>query len=172
MKIDSKRFKDKGWSEEEIQHAREVFDEAENKKHPHMKFLEKATYWFLFIIIAGGTLATTWVLEPLLIVATKTQAMISFLIVGALFGTLASFIVKDIEHIQTHHHILLTGVIPVVAVAASVRIVNEVNMLTEVFQNMANHNPYILAAVFAVAALIPYFINTLYNKKRRENETQ
>ena len=174
MKIDHAKLKEKGWTDEEIEHAKGVFKKAEENKHPHMKALEKATYWILLIIIVGGAIGGAFLMEPLLIAMSKTQAIISIIIIGGLFGSLASVLVKDIEHAQIHHHVIISAVIPISSIITSIIITQNVSALKEVFDTMAEHNPYILGIAFAVAALIPYSIFTIKEHKKRtvHHETQ
>ena len=166
MKVDETKLREKGWSEEEIEHAKGILLQAEQTKHPHMKALEKATYWILFIILVAGAIAITWLMEPLLIVMNTTQAILTFAVAGGLFGTLASILIQDIDHTQQHHHAIIAISIPAVALVTSVTIVTRINKITEVFTDIANHNPYILAGIFAVSALIPYGIILFIRSKR------
>ncbi|MFW6378857.1 MAG: hypothetical protein ACOCZV_02445, partial [Nanoarchaeota archaeon] len=169
MKVEERKLREKGWSEKEIQHAKQILTAAEKTKHPHMEALEKATYWMLLVIIIIGAIAIPWLMEPLLIVMTKAQAIISFAITGAMFGTLASILIQDIEHARHHHHAIVGITIPIVAIVSSVTIVANVNSLKDIFTNIANYNPYILAIVFGVTALIPYTI-MVYIRHKRDND--
>ncbi|MGM5480925.1 MAG: hypothetical protein ACQESE_00795 [Nanobdellota archaeon] len=172
MKIDHTKLKEKGWSDEEIEHAKEVFEKAEENKHPHMKALERGTYWMLLIIIIGGAIGGAYLMEPLLIAMNKIQAIASILILGGLFGSLASVLVKDIEHAQVHHHIIISAVIPVSSIITSIIITHNVRTLKDIFTTIANHNPYILGVSFAIAALIPYSIFTIQEHKRSQQKTK
>ncbi|MFP4645102.1 MAG: hypothetical protein ACLFNB_00465 [Candidatus Woesearchaeota archaeon] len=173
MRIDHAKLKEKGWSDEEIEHAKSVLRKAEENKHPHMRALEKATYWMLLIIIIGGAIAGAFLMEPLLIALNKTQAIIGFSIIGLMYGSLASVLVKDIEHTQVHHHVIISALIPISAIITSLIITRNVSNLKEIFTQMAHHNPYLLGAVFSIAALTPYIIFTIKEHKRKKNhETQ
>ena len=47
MKIDKLDLLSKGWSVSEIEHASKIIEEAENKKHIVIRFLDKSIYWAL-----------------------------------------------------------------------------------------------------------------------------
>ena len=138
MKIDPHALREKGWTDEEIEHATGIVEKAQKNKHPHMKGLEKATYWIALVIIVGAALAGTYVMEPLLIAMNITQAIIGFSMVGILFGLLAGVLIKDIEHAQRHHHMLIGAIIPVMAILTSILITKQVNEVSEIFKQMAN----------------------------------
>ena len=167
MKLNEEKLKEKGWEEHEIEHARGVLERAEQEKHPRMKQLEHMTFIILLVIVIFGAIASTWLMEPLLIAMNTTQAYVTTLILGGLFGTLASILMRDIEHTQQHHHLILASVVPVSAIVASIIIVNKVNEITETIEVATQHNPYVLGVLFTIATLIPYAIITIKDRKNR-----
>ena len=51
MKLDEKKLRAKGWSTEDIEHAKGIINHAEENKHPRLRFLEEAIYWIILAII-------------------------------------------------------------------------------------------------------------------------
>lgn len=163
MKIDG--MKSKGWTDEEIEHARGILVKAEEKKHPKIILLEKATYWFLLIIITLGTIGAMWMIEPILLFTTTTFAVILLFIFGLLFGTLTSILIKDIEELEIKHHLFIVIIIPIVAIITGFILSARVNTLVETTQ----HNPLLLGVIYTLGVIIPYGLYVYI--KSKENGT-
>ena len=80
------------------------------------------------------------------------------------FGVLMSIIIKDIENLQTKHHIGLLAIIPIVGiinffivVKAANNIVTNLNELVSI--SVLHHyiHPILLGVVYIIGFLIPYF---------------
>lgn len=165
MKLNHERLKSKGWTDEEIEQTRQILLEAEEKKHPRHIMLEKAIYWIVLGVILIGAIASAWLMEPIMLATTPTQAAVFVGIFGVLFGVLASILIKDIEELEVHHHLIISAIIPVVAIGASVIISKRVKLIQEALGLAGGHHPLLLAGVFAVGAILPYiiFISTQRN---------
>ena len=168
MRLNIHNLQIKGWNEEEIEQAKVILQRAEEKKHPSLARLEKASYWILFFLIIAGALASAWLIEPILLFATKIQAAIITAVFGLLFGAFASVLVKDLEKLEIHHHILISFIVPVVAIVASIIIVGQVSAAAELLNFSVLHNPYLLGAIYSIFALLPYLIFIIVQRKKHE----
>jgi hypothetical protein len=169
MKINENKLREKGWSEKNISHAKGIISHAQENKHPKIKFLEKATEWIILLIIILGSVAGAWLVEPLLFVLNQTQALIAIAILGSTFGLFASTIIKQIEDIETHHHLIIILTIPITAIITSIVITKQVHLVIEAAKMGLEHNPYWLGIVYTIFALIPYGIFVYI--QRREHGT-
>ncbi|MCF7798692.1 hypothetical protein K9M74_02210 [Candidatus Woesearchaeota archaeon] len=167
MQLKETTLKEKGWNDEEIERAREILIRAEEKKHPRKLAIEKMLFWFMLGIIVVGTILGAWIIEPLLLVTTQTQAIISVVIFGLLFGSLATILFRDIEQLQTHHHIVLSLIIPLTAILTSIIITKQAKIIATALALKTNHNPYILGIAYAVTSLIPYIIFMSIQRKEQ-----
>ena len=168
MKFDEKSLRSKGWSEEEIVHARKIVDKAHENKHPTHKYLEQAMYWFLFIIIIGIAIGGAFLIEPFLLWLKPAGAYLVISIIGLVFGTFAGIVVKDIEELERHHHLAVSIIIPVTAVISSIIISKQVKVAAEEIGRSVQIYPLALAMIFSVCILIPYGIFILVGEKKRK----
>ncbi|MCA9477555.1 MAG: hypothetical protein KC535_00215 [Nanoarchaeota archaeon] len=170
MKINTLKLQAKGWSEEEIEHAKQVLQEAENKKHPRIILLEKALYWILLLISFLGAVMGTWLIEPFLIFMSTGGAVIIIFIIGIIFGSIASILMKDVENLELHHHLILSMIIPVSAIVTSILITNQANKVSQLINIGTQHQPAVLGIVYSIGSLIPFAI-LLWYERREEDGT-
>ena len=164
MHLNEEKLLAKGWSQTEIEHAKSIWSRAKTNRSSRHIFIERFTYWVLLILLLGGALAGAWVSIPFLIVLSQTGAIIALGVIGLLFGTLAHILIVDLEHLGVTHHVLISFVIPISAIVASLVIYNQVSLIARAAEVTLTHNPSILSAVFAVASLLPYIIMSLYKR--------
>ncbi len=170
MQIKEQELKQKGWNDEEINHAKRVLLKAKtnHKPLPWMKFLEKLGIWLFFVFIIGGAILGAWLIEPFLLILNKTSALISIFIIGLLYGSLASILARDIESIETHHHILISLCIPLSAIVTSIIISKQAANISQIIGLGVEHNPILLGITFTVSSFIPYGI-FLLNQRRQSH---
>lgn len=170
MRINTLQLQAKGWSEKEIEHAKQVLQEAENKKHPRIVLLEKTIYWFLLLIILIASIAGTWLIEPFLMFMSMGGAMLVIFITGLIFGTLASILMKDVEDLELHHHLGISIIIPISAIITSYLISKQASQISELINIATQHNPIVLGIIYSIGSLIPFAI-LLWYERNEENGT-
>lgn len=158
MQINEHNLKSKGWTQEEINHTRAVLLKATKERAPvyWMKFFERMSLWLFFIFIIGGAIIGAWLIKPFLIVLNKTGALIVICILGLFYGNLASFLVRDIENIQPHHHLLVSLCVPISAIITSIIISKQAAIVANIIKTGVQHNPITLGITFTVSSFIPY----------------
>jgi hypothetical protein len=164
MKINSLRLQAKGWSEEEIQHAQGVLLEAEAKKHPRLIFLEKAMYWILLLVVLIGSIIGMWMLLPFLAILNTWGAVLLIFIIGVVFGSISSILIKDVENLEIHHHLWISLIIPISAIITSIIITRQAQHISEAINISTQHNPLILGIVYSIGSLIPFSILLWYQR--------
>lgn len=174
MKLDQAKLKTKGWSDEEISQAANILEQAQNNRKPIHHFFAKATYWFFLFLLLGGSIVSAWLIQPFLLITNQLGAIIIIVLFGAAIGSIALTIVKDIEHIETHQHILIGLTIPLAAIITSIIISKQVSKLIliapKVLGQHVNHNPYVLGIAFSIACLLPYSISLFIQRKHYETQ--
>lgn len=162
MKIREDRLEKKGWTSEEIAHAKEIIAKAESEKSKRRKLHEELLLWLFLIIVSAATMTGAWIMQPLLLSLNTNQALITLGVIGLLFGTFSAIIIKELEELETHHHLFLTISIPLVAVITSVLISQRVEKMAQLTAlTIAHHNPLALAIVYTLSTICAYSI-TLY----------
>jgi hypothetical protein len=168
MKFNEQSLREKGWSEEEIAHAKKIIGKAHENKHPTHKFLEQAMYWFLFIMIIGIGLGGEFLIEPFLLWLKPSGAYVVIAIIGLVFGTFAGIVVKDIEDLEKHHHLAVSIIIPIVAIISSIIMSKQVKTAAQEIGRTVELHPIILAMIFSVCILLPYGIFIWLEEKKKK----
>lgn len=154
-------LREKGWSEEEIAHAKKVFQEAEFAKKPILKKLEIAVFWVLLTVIVAGVFAISMVLVPILLYLDSLMIAIILGMLGMCFGAFYNIVVRDIEWLEKLHHTASILVLMAIASANVWLITAMMNKFTTEFAIGQVHEPLPLAIVFAVALVTPFFHHLL-----------
>lgn len=160
MSIKEMFFIKKGWSVQEIEHAKEILNKQQTQK-TH----EKISILAALIVIIIGTVCAVWSIELIIAIATEIQAKSIMIVMGLLLGLLLVNIEKDIDAINQKHHLLISIVVPVVAIVTSLIIGFEVNIITSALE-LEKHNPITLGLFFSIGCLSPFFIYTSMQRKK------
>jgi hypothetical protein len=156
----------KGWSEEEIIKAERIFNDAEKKKHPHVRHLEKSLYWFTLATGIIGTVLFSFVLIPIFMISNNTWSFILTGMFGFLLGTVIIIIVKDLHWLEQHHHLFISLTTPIIAIFNFFIVVNRVNILVYTLGLKYIHDPIMLGITYFICFLIPYGAFMIYKRNQ------
>jgi hypothetical protein len=148
----------KGWSKEEINRAEEIMRKAEQNKHPHIKKVEGSLYWFTLCIGILGTVLLSLIIIPVLIANNAALSYVLTGVFGFLLGALIVMIIKDLHWLEHHHHLLLSLIIPFIAIFNFFIVVNRVNLFSSSIGLRTLHNPLLVGMVYMVCFIIPYAV--------------
>jgi VIT1/CCC1 family predicted Fe2+/Mn2+ transporter len=156
--MDAQRLRKKGWSEQEISHAKGIFDKAEEQKHPEIAFGEHVRLWTLLFILLVGTLGAVIGLLPVLLFLKPMLSTLIIVGLGGCFGLLLGGGLSVLKiHPKHHRH------------GVSILIVLMVVVLTIGFALLEKRyaglpgvwlpNPLALGLIFTFAMTIPYTLD-------------
>lgn len=157
------RLVEKGWSEEEAIKAHDIlYDPANQRKFLGITRGASTThYWLTIVILSVLNLFVSIVLVPVLIVFKPAAVNLIVLTIGLVFGILFNFLIRDIEHVQTEHHVAAGAFIPVVAIV-NIFIVTAVAKSLAIRLNLdITQHPAILSLVYVISFLSPYIVEAL-----------
>lgn len=153
------KLEEKNWTKEEIDKALGILYSKE-KQEKHMifpKFMSPVVYWVALIVAIIGNLMISIVLIPFLLVLTHLQLYIVIIVLGASFGAFFNLIIRDIEHVDYHHHIIAGVFIPTLAVINIYIIVTLANRIgTELIKTNITQNAVYVSVVYVIAFIMPY----------------
>ena len=163
------KLTEKGWNEEEIIHAEEVLDRAE-KQDVHFS---KIVFWSALIVTIFGNFIVSLILIPFLIVLNKWVLYSVVILLAGSIGFLYKLLITDIGHLEKKHHIAASIVIPLIAIANVVGMVLVSNrFISDLKVENVQHNPIIVAVVFAVVLILPYVLHKIFASfKNKEKVT-
>ena len=152
MEINHDRLKLRGWSEEEIAHTTKIVERIKRSSHPHKNLLNETVFWTILFLAIATMIATTYWIIPLFIAMDNSVFYPFILIIGISFGLLYSAVIRDLDHLKVHHHLLLASAIPATTIISFALILSQANNIIN------HHNTLIAGAVFSISFLAPYLI--------------
>lgn len=151
-----KRLKEKGWSDKEIRKAERIL----KKEERHDVYYGKVVFWSALIVIIFANLLVSLILIPFLIVLNQVVLYSLVAVLAATIGFLYNFLITDIGHLKSKHHIIASIIIPILALINFFVMVFVSNQfILELQINNQPHNPWIMGIVFAVAFILPSIID-------------
>ena len=154
------RLREKGWSEDEIQKTMNILY-SEEKKLKHLAFAKGAhpiLYWLSLIIAIIGNFVLAVVFIPFMMFLNSTQLYVILAVVAFIFGSVFNIIIKDIEHIDTKHHIIAGAFIPAIALVTVFVMTTVSNKVSSFIMAPNPHNPLVVSIIYLVFFSAPYAI--------------
>lgn len=151
-------LRQKGWREEDLAKAEAILD----KTTKHDIFFSKIVFWSALVVIVFANLLISIILIPFLITLYDLVLYAIVAVLGLVIGFLYNFLITDIGLLETKHHRAASIIIPIIAVGNVVVMVLTANKFIESIQiNTPPHNPWMVAAVFAGAFILPYIVDQI-----------
>lgn len=160
MEVHREHLLAKGWSEEEIKHARKILAKAKRTPHPHQHMHAEVTFWALLLLAAFTATAIAYWLIPIITILPDVAVYPLLLIISVPFGLHFTIVLHDLEHLTTRHHILMHVCIPLAAIISFLAVVSRTNSFGKEL-----HSGLLTGAVYALGFLAPYTYHYLRNKK-------
>jgi hypothetical protein len=140
----------KGWSTEEISHAKKIFDKAEKNTHPEIAFGAHVRLWSLLIMCFAGAITTSIALFPLIITLPPRISVGFFILLGGCLGLLITATLHSLNIHHTHHHHGMS--LFILAIIMSITLV--IAVMEQKYGGIVN--PLLIATAFTIGVLIPY----------------
>ncbi len=154
---------------EEIEHKLKLIREERGKlKVKKNVFLDKIVYWAALFIAILGNMLIAISLIPFLLTLNEVMLYVVMVVIGLSFGLFFEILVRDIEKLEKKHHIIISILIPSIAVISFFVITVVANNLKNVLNiGIFTHNPLVVAAVYAIFFILPYVVYHSIVKKRK-----
>lgn len=153
MRLNPALLRSRGWELPEIEHASQVIEQAEKRKHATVIILDHSLYWFLLLVAMAGNVAAAFFLLPILAFLPGAAAYVIIAIVAFCLGALFTIIIRDIEKASTKHHIIAAILIPVAAIVTFIIMASLANTYGI---RQANHSVIAVGITYAIFFLLPY----------------
>jgi hypothetical protein len=159
------RLAEKGWSKSEINKTLRIIENAKKNKHPIIKILDSAVYWFSLMVAIVGNFMISIALIPMLLALKSIQLYVVIITLALSFGLLFELLIRTIE-LRTSHHVFLGILIPIIALLNFIFIVLVSNRI-EVIISVGNHqNPILVGIWYSIAFMLPYSFYQIFLKNR------
>ena len=151
-------LKEKGWSDEEINKAEKILE----KEKEYDAHFSRIVFWSALIVIIFSNIIVSLGLIPFLIVLNAWVLYTIIILLAGSIGFLYNLLITDIGHLKKKHHILAGITIPLIAIANLIGMVLVSNkFIRDLKVQNVQHNPWIIAILFAIVLIIPYIIGRI-----------
>ncbi|MBI4151488.1 hypothetical protein HY496_00830 [Candidatus Woesearchaeota archaeon] len=148
----------KGWNDREIAKAERFI----NVPRPQDTYFSKIVFWSALMVIIFANVIVSLVLIPFLIVFQNVILYSIIILLAGSIGFLYRLLITDIGHLEQKHHIWAGILIPLIAAVNMVVVVLVSNsFIRDVAKTSTPQNPWLIAALFSAALIIPYFLHLL-----------
>jgi len=153
------------WSSDLAVKTEAILRRAEQRKPRWVKVVDTALYWTLLFLAIVGNFVISVVLVPFLLIMKGWPLYFSLVFVGASFGWLFSFILMNIEKLETSQHIMASIFLPALAlINVGIMAVLSNKLIVMMKLSTPPHNPLIVGGVYVLGYIIPYGILHAQNK--------
>ena len=158
-------LKEKGWEHHEIHRTMKIIEKAKQKKHKHIKLLDVAVFWIALILAIIGNIVILFTLVPFLLMLKSWFYYLIICFLGLSFGLLFEILIRDIEHLERKHHLLIGSLLPVITIVNFILITRVINRFL-VNYNLSIQIPLFVAIFYTISFLLPYFIYQMHYRVR------
>lgn len=156
----------KEWSPDIAAKTEQILRRAEKSKPSWIRNLDSALYWALLLIAILGNFILSVVLVPFLLILKGAALYFSLFFIGASFGWIFSFILHNIERLQTEQHIIASLFIPCLAlINVGIFAVLSNKLIILLRLTTPPHNPMLVGAVYVFGYVLPGSISHYLRKK-------
>lgn len=155
-----KKMKKKGWSEDEIEHARIVFSEHELKHHVYAPIWDIAIHWFLFLVIIIANVFAFVFMLPMIIVADSIYTYLILGVLGLGMGLVFEIVINDMSHLQKHHHFFVALLVPLLSICFMLIVMYSIQQRVDFIIDSFRHSLQI-SVTYAVCFMLPYYLRLL-----------
>lgn len=160
------KLRKKGWSEEDIKKSETIMDSAAEKTNTNR--IDLFVYWTGLIVAIILNIVASGVLIPLMFMIHGLALYTLVFIVALFFGWVFYILIRDIENMELHHHIIAGLFIPAIALVNVFVIVNITNRIIQTDMPELIHiplsRPLQISLVYVIGFTIPYLISKLKKK--------
>jgi len=160
MRIHHEYLKAKGWSDEEIRHAKRILSRVKRRKHPHHRLLEEALYWGLVLLsLLASIVVALWVL-PLIVVGVEGVLYPVLAVIGLSFGVLFTTVMRDLDHLTPRHHAVVVFLIPLTGIVSFFLVSAQVRSVARLV-GVGTPSGVLEGFVFSACFLVPYLYHVM-----------
>ena len=170
MRINKLDLLSKGWSVSEIDKASKIIEQAEDKKHMGIKFLDNATYWALLILLLAGNAICSTFIVPFLFISHSEFIILISTFLGLGFGIFFSILIADITKGDSKYlkallvTLVISGLINFGLISRiSIEFANKTGLIMK-------HNPYLIAGIYLFAFLMPHIVSMIITANNKNKQ--
>lgn len=155
------KLRKKGWSEADITKSEAIMDAAAAKTGANR--IDLFVYWTGLIVAIILNIIASAVLIPMLFMIRGLALYALVLVIALFFGWVFCILIRDIENMELHHHIITGLFIPAIALVNVFVIVNITNRIIQANMPELLHiplsQPLQISIIYIIGFTAPYLIS-------------
>lgn len=132
-------------------------DQVNKQKYMHSQS-QKLLYWMGMLILVVSSFYMSLLLVPLMLLFDLAPLLFVVVLMGLFFGFIINYIVNNLEHLETKHHVFLGLITPLIAIANVFFVVTIAKRVGIALNMTIRHDPYLISMVYLVALILPYLL--------------
>jgi hypothetical protein len=161
------RLREKGWPEAEIEKAANIMQKSAETSGTRR--IDLFAYWTALIISIVLNIVVSGIILPMMFMIHGLALVGLVFVIALFFGWVFYILIKDIENMELHHHIIAGLFIPAIALVNVFVIVNIGNRIIQLdmpqLMNIPVSHPLQISIVYAIGFTIPYLVSQLKGKQ-------
>ena len=141
----------KGWSQPEIYRAMRALHRGSEQE----KYFTQVLFFSTILLVLFSNIFVMVGVLFLAIIMPAWFIMCLMAIFGIIIGIVYDYLVRDIAHVEKHHHYIAASVIPLVVVMNSFIIVYASQGISKDLGLAVNQDPVLTSIIFVVFLLVP-----------------
>jgi ABC-type multidrug transport system permease subunit len=166
MEIDKLGLLSKGWSTKEIAHASQIIEEAENRKHIGIKFLDKSIYVALIFLLLVTSIICSIFLVPFILVIKSYFIILIVSLLGFAFGVIFSILLVDTERLVNKKSKKLLWTLIISGVFNAALIIEFSTRFSIQTSISLTQSPYLIGGMYLFSYLTPHIVFMIQNKNK------
>jgi len=165
MDIDKLGLLSKGWSTKEIVHASQIIEDAENKKHIGIKFLDRSIYIALIFLLLVTSVVCSIFLVPFILVIKNYFIILIVALLGFVFGVIFSILVVDAKLLDKRQDKKLVWTLIISGFFNAALIIGFSTRFSLQTGIGLVQNPYLIGGMYLFSYLVPHIVYMIQNKE-------
>lgn len=160
----------KGWPIEEVERTLHIM-QSDDKKEKHVEYrtsMNFVVYWTVLLVLTLANFMVSIVLVPFLLILKPFLVEIMVAMLGLVFGLLFNLVIRDIENIETKHHLAAAVFIPAIAVINIFVMISIANRIAGLIRLIMHQNPIFVSLIYVAMFLLPYSMSSLKDFLRKK----
>lgn len=157
------KLKKKGWSEDEVEHARLVFEEHRLEHHIFPPIVDLTIYWIVIITIVASNIAAFFFMLPMIVVFDNIFSYAFIGVLGFSLGLVFELVMRDLTHLEKHHKFFISAIIPVLSVLIFLYLMYFIQRNFQPISNPFRH-PLYFSLTYSISFILPYYVQKIRDK--------
>jgi hypothetical protein len=167
------RLKNRGWTDNDIQKAVSIIQQANNKKPKNIRFLDSIIYWSVLFVALIGNFVISIILIPFMLTIPGLRLIFIIFIIGFAFGAFFDLLIKDLRNINNKEVIVAGIFLPLLALINVSLMVEFSNYLQQKLGLLTGQqNPFTISITYVLAFIMPYVIRIFIEYRHRKGIMQ